>query len=109
MITDLSYKEVMAFLHPYHQKWNDYCTSEEDAMMMLRFYNYKVRKRYIKDFTTLTHPAILFLDFSTSNESIQHVAIWDPERKKVLEPHKKSQYMTTDTYKACLEYVWIIT
>lgn len=67
---------------------------------------FKVRKRYVKDFTKLKRPAILSLQFP--NEDGGHVAVWDAEQKKVLEPYRSYQ-LTNKQYQKNLEFVWILS
>lgn len=105
MVADISHRVAMKLVHPFHLKGQDYGTHDSQAVRTLRLLGFKVRKRYLKDFTRLKEVAILAI----THEGGPHVAVWDPVSKRVLEPSRRDQYLPFSWYKDRLDYVFIIT
>jgi ABC-type bacteriocin/lantibiotic exporter with double-glycine peptidase domain len=105
MVAGISHRAAMQLVHPIRLKGWDYGTSDERGVRILRFLGFKVRKRYIKDFTKLKEVAILEL----THEKGRHVVVWDPLQKRVLEPSRNDRYLPNSWYKKRLHYVFIIT
>lgn len=105
MVADISHREAIQLVHPIRLKGWDYATSDRRGVQVLRFLGFKVRKRYIKDFTKLKQVAILQL----THESGEHVVVWDPLYKRVLEPARNSRYLPFSWYKKRINHVFIIT
>lgn len=107
MISGFSHRQAVEYVHPFHRKGQPYTTYDDQIPRIMRALGYKVRKRYVKDFTKLRNTAILSLHFV--GETSGHVAVWDPIRREVLEPHRFYQYCSISEYKKNLQFVWIIT
>jgi hypothetical protein len=107
MISGWSHRQAIEYVHPFRKKGQPYTTYDHQIVRSLRALGYKVRKRYVKDFTKLKNTAILSLQ--CPGEKSGHVAVWDPIRRKVLEPHRDYRYYPISEYKKQLEFVWIIT
>jgi hypothetical protein len=106
MISGLSHRQAVELVHPFRSKGQEYTTYDERGVAVLRYLGYKVSKRYLKDFNRLKQIAVLSLHFP--NETSGHVAIWDPERKKILEPYRGYQNLSISYYKKNLEFIWLI-
>lgn len=107
MIANISHREAVELVHPLHYKGTGYSTYDERGVRVLRDLGFKVRKRYITSFNKLKQVAIISIQFA--GESGGHVAIWDPERKKVLEPYRNYQKLTIADYKKNLRFVYLIS
>lgn len=107
MISGFSHRQAVEYVHPFRRKGQSYTTYDHQIVNSLRGLGYKVRKRYIKDFNKLRNTAILSL--YVPDEKAGHVAVWDPIKRKVLEPHRDYQNYSISEYKKYLEFVWIIT
>lgn len=105
MVAGISHREAMRLVHPFHLKGWDYETYDHQAVRTLRLLGFKVRKRYLKNFTQLKDAAILAI----THEGGPHVAVWDPVSKQVLEPSRTDRYLPHSWYKERLDYVFIIT
>jgi hypothetical protein len=105
MVADISHREAMRLVHPFHFRGQDYGTSDERGVRVLRLLGFKVRKRYLKDFTKLKQVAILEL----THEKGDHVVVWDPYLKRVLEPSRRDQYLPNSWYKKRINHVFILT
>ena len=105
MVAGISHREAMRLVHPIRLKGWGYGTYDHVAVRVLRNLGLKVRKRYIKDFTKLKQVAILQI----THDKGEHVAVWDPLKKKVLEPSRKGQGLSNSWYKERLNYVYLIT
>lgn len=107
MVSGISHKWALFLTHPLRRKGEPYTTTDPRGVEVLRLLGFRVRKRYVKNFTKLKQPAILSLHFP--NEKTGHVAVWDPEQKKVLEPYRSYHSVTNKQYQKALEYVWILS
>jgi ABC-type bacteriocin/lantibiotic exporter with double-glycine peptidase domain len=109
MIADISWRQAMWLIHPFHLRGYSYNTYDHQAVRALRSLGFKVRKRYIgKDFTKLKQPTILIIDGGHPSGDF-HVAVWDPIRKRVLEPSRRDRYLPLSFYKERLRYVYLIS
>jgi hypothetical protein len=106
IVANISHNFALKLLNPFHKKGSSYESQDDDAIRILRFLGFKVRKRFIKDFTTLTQPAILAI--SVDDENFGHVVVWDPETKQVLDPSRGDRYGISH-YKKRLRYVFILS
>ena len=107
MIAGLSHAKALKLVHPIRYKGQSYETSDSRAVRVLRELGFKVRKRYIKDFTKLKQLAILALKVEGAN--FGHVVVWDPKSKRILNPtYKHNQHSYAD-YSKRLEYAFIIS
>jgi len=105
MVAGISHRAAMRLVHPIRLKGWDYATEDERGVRVLRYLGFRVRKRYIKDFTKLKNVAILEL----THEKGRHVVVWDPFQKRVLEPSRGSQYLPNSWYKKRIHYVFILS
>lgn len=109
MIADISWRQAMWLIHPFHLKGYNYNTYDHQAVRALRSLGFKVRKRYIgKDFTKIKQPAILIINGGHPSGDY-HVVVWDALRKRVLEPSRRDRYLPLSFYKDRLQYVYLIS
>jgi ABC-type bacteriocin/lantibiotic exporter with double-glycine peptidase domain len=105
MVADISHREAMQLVHPFHMKGQDYGTYDKRGVHVLRQLGFKVRKRYLKNFTQLKDIAII----SLTHEKGPHVAVWDPFQKRILEPSRVGCDLPYSWYKKRINHVFILT
>jgi ABC-type bacteriocin/lantibiotic exporter with double-glycine peptidase domain len=108
IIADISYHEAMRLVHPFHIKRQGYSARADiRGSKVLRSLGFRVRKRYIKDFTKLKDAAIL----SIIHRDGKHVVVWDPLRKRILDPGPNlyREKHPHSWYKKRINYALIIT
>ena len=75
-------------------------------MAVLRLLGFKVRKRKTKNFKTLNCLAIICIAY---NEKDWHVVVWDPKRKKVLDPAPLNKKEPLSFYRKHTQFVLLLT
>lgn len=105
MVAGISWRQAIQLVHPIRIKGWGYGTHDYRAVQVLRLLGFKIRKRYIKDFTKLKDVAIL----AHTHERGEHVAVWDPVQQRVIDPSPRRKGQTNSWYKKRINHVLIIT
>ena len=103
MVADISLTEAIRLVHPFRLKGSLYLTDDDRAVTVLRRLGFKVRKRYKLDLAQLNDRAIIAV--SVGDEG--HVAVWDPIKKKILDPSGRK--IPDYWYLWHFEYVLLLT
>jgi ABC-type bacteriocin/lantibiotic exporter with double-glycine peptidase domain len=105
MVSGIPYAEAVRRVHPFRFKGWSYETTDERGIQVLRSLGFKVRKRYLDNFSKLKHPAIIAVNLDGSG----HVVVWDPIRRKILDPYSSYGHEPTSFYEKHMEYVLILS
>lgn len=109
MLADIPHDFAIWLTHPLRFKRQSYATNDLRGAEVLEALGFKLQRSGKKDFTKLKKPAILFLHYSGKYKNTRHVAVWDPEQKKVLDPCRDNKNITLREYKRYLEFAWVVT
>lgn len=110
MVADLPYAEAIRLVHPFRLKGSDYYTDDDQAIKALRKLGFRVRKRYLKNFSKLKDAAIIVVNFKPEDKNYDgHVVVWDPVSQEVFDPDPESKWVPAFIYEEYVEYVLILT
>lgn len=107
MVANISHRQAIQLIHPFHVKGQDYLTFEGDAVRALRFLGFKVRKRYLKDFTQLKNSAIVIVN-GADYRGDGHTVVWDPESQRIIDP-ARNQNVSLSFYQERTTHLYIVT
>lgn len=108
MVADISLTEAIRLVHPFRLKGSLYLTEDDRGVQVLRSLGFKVRKRLKLDMAQLNDRAIIAVAGIDGDDG--HVAVWDPIKKKILDPGRESYSQLPNYWYLChFEYVLILT
>jgi len=105
MVADISLTKAIRLVHPIRLKGSLYLTDDDRGVQVLRQLGFKVRKRLKLDLAKLNERAIIAV--AVGDEG--HVAVWDPIKKKILDPDPMGRWIPLSWYQEHLEYVLILS
>ena len=108
MVADLSYAQAIRLVHPFRFKGSAYSTDDNRGIQVLRNLGFRVRKRYLKNFTKLKQLAIVII-VDPEGKTEGHAVVWDPVNKEILDPDRKALWTPISFYQQHIDYVLILT